>query len=143
VDEQEFSVDFTSDVSKRRLWAFLKGCRGKWRITAVRWRQRRTDRQNRYYWPAFVTPFLAYLNEENGESHTKLSAHEILKGRFLRSTFIHKETGEAFDFTRSTTDLSTGEFNNYLDQCAAFLAEYCGIIVPEPSEYHEREAALV
>lgn len=135
--EQEFLVDFTSDLSKRRLWGFLRRLTGEWRFTVCRYRKRRSDRQNRYYWPVFVGSFARFLRDQ-GENVTDLEAHEMLKHRHLKTTKVCKSTGEAFDYVRSTTELTTAEFNEYLDRCAVFLAEYCGIVLPDPSDYHEK-----
>jgi hypothetical protein len=134
--KQEIIVDFSSQDSKARLWSVLRSCRGKVRVEMCQHRPRRTDRQNRYYWPCFVMPFCAFLKEQ-GDAVTDTDAHEVLKGQFLRDTKTIK--GRKVEYVRSTTKLSTSEFNEYLDQCAAFLASYCDIIVPSPDLYHERE----
>lgn len=149
----EFSILIPKDPLKcgeakrdllRRFTGWLNSCKpGLWRIEICQHRQRRTDRQNRYYWPCFVAPFAKWLTENWGENYTAEQAHEILKARFLTVEKVDPNTGELFTFIRSTTDLDTVEFNRYLDQCGEFLATYCGFVVPEPSEYHEREEVKV
>ena len=110
--------------------------RGMWRIAVTRYRPRRSDRQNRYYWPCFVQPLGEFLRDQ-GEPYTDNQAHAILKQMFLRQTV--EINGERVDITRSTADLDTAEFNAYLDQCAAWLADSLGIIVPDPQDYYEPE----
>lgn len=139
--DQEIIIDFASDVDKRRFWALLRSLDGKWRFTFCRFRKRRTNRQNRYYWPCFVMPLAAFLREQ--EEFTDIDAHELLKHKFLRATKINPKTGEPYDYTRRSRDLSTAEFNDYLDRCAAWLADTFDIVVPSPDEYHEKETEQV
>lgn len=110
--------------------------RGTWRIDVTRYRRRRSDRQNRYYWPCCVQPFGGFLRDQ-GEGVTDIEAHEMLKAKFLRKTVEVK--GERVDITRSTTELDTAEFNEYLDKCAAWLADMFGFVMPAPADYHERD----
>jgi hypothetical protein len=134
----ESIVDFDDGRAKAAMLNQIRGLRGKHRVEITKHRPRRSDRQNRYYWPCFVSPFGQYMREQ-GEHVTDLQCHEILKNMFLRETATNWQTGDAFDFTRSTADLNTHDFNAYLDACAAWLSETLGIIVPEPSDYHETE----
>lgn len=134
-------VDFANPREKS---AFIDGARkmdGRWRVEFVRYRPRRSDRQNRYYWPCFVEPFADWLTIEWAAPTSPEQAHEILKARFLKQAITNPDTGEMFELVRSTTELDTGEFNLYLDNVANFLAETCGFQVPEPDTYRERELA--
>jgi hypothetical protein len=127
---------------KALLISKLRELQGMHRISVCKHRRRRTDRQNRYYWPCFVQPFAEQLQAQ-GEAISDDDAHEILKTRFLRKSVIDLKTGEAFEYVRSTTELNTAEFNQYLDQCAAFLADYFNLQIPEPSIYREQEETAV
>jgi hypothetical protein len=133
------SFDIIADMSDRaiksKVMAQVGAFQGEWRIEAKRYRPRRTDRQNRYYWPCFVNAFGEYLREQ-GNDLSNDQAHEILKAKFLRVAVVDQQTGERFVFVRSTTTLNTVEFNEYLDKCAATLAEI-GITVPDPTFYRE------
>lgn len=132
-------VDFNDERDRQRLWRVLKRLRGKQRVEIAQYRARRSDRQNRWYWPAFVKPLADFMREQ-GESVSEADAHEILKMRFLRRGIVDEKTGEVIEYVGSTTTLTTTEFNEYLDKCAAWLADMFGFIFPEPSEYHERDA---
>lgn len=134
----ESIVDFSDGKAKAAVLNRLRGLSGKHRVEVTKYRPRRSDRQNRYYWPCFVSPFGEYMRDQ-GEHVTDLECHEILKSMFLRKTVTNWQTGEAFDYTQSTTDLNTSDFNAYLDACAEWLASTFGIVIPEPSEYHETE----
>ena len=115
----------------------VRELRGRWRFDVVRFRPRRSDRQNRYYHPCFVAPFGDLLREA-GNDFTNEDAHELLKHKFLRAEWLNEKTGELETFTRSTAKLDTREFNEYLDRCAAWLTEL-GIEIPDPADYREPE----
>lgn len=132
----EAIIDMSNARESSQFLNGLRRLRGKHRFEFVRYRPRRSDRQNKYYWPCFVVPFADFLRDQ-GEQVTDLQAHELLKHKFLRQTVVDKRTGEAMDYTRSTTELDTAEFNRFLDDCAAWLADMFGIIVPEPDAYRE------
>lgn len=132
--------DFSNARTKQKTIAQIGALQGIWRIEICKYRPRRTDRQNRWYWPCFCKPFADYLRDQGNDIDDD-GAHEILKCKFLSVTIIDKETGREFEFVRSTTTLITSEFNEYLEKCARMLAKDCGIVVPEPSIFREPEGA--
>jgi hypothetical protein len=133
----ELIVNLSDAREKRNLLDAIRRLEGMQRVTICSHRKRRSDRQNRYYWPCFVQPFAEYLNAQ-GEAVTDDEAHTLLKQKFLRRSVADPETGEFVgDVLRSTTDLNTAEFNEYLENCAAWLADFFGINVPDPSIYRE------
>jgi len=130
-------VDFNDEKERAFLYSKLRVLRGKHRVTVKKYRRKRTDRQNRYYHPCFVVPFARFLRDQ-GENVTNDQAHEMLKLKFLRVVVKDGRAG-ALECTRSTTDLSVDEFNEYLDRCALWLNDMFGIEVPDPSIYHWQE----
>lgn len=83
-------------------------------------RKDRTHRQNRYYWSVVVNiaaEHFGYLPEE---------MHDAYKMLFLR---MH-EDGKP-ETTRSTTTMSTIEFNEYVEKCRQWCAEQ-GVVIPDP-----------
>jgi hypothetical protein len=150
MDDIDIQIDATNADQKREAMRVLSEAqrfismqsKGFYRleVSVSRYRPRRTDRQNRYYWPAFVKPFGNYLRAAK-PYFTDEMAHEVLKRMFLEHSFCDEHTGQVFSFVRSTTTLNTAEFNEYLDKCAAMLATDCNIHVPPPSVYREREEA--
>src|ERR1700743_872217 len=109
-------IDMSNEREKRLIVDKVRGLVGMVRITICQYRRRRTDRQNRYYWPCFVQPFAEFLRSQ-GEAISDDDAHEILKFQFLRRSVIDKRTGLMAEFTRSTTDPDTVDFNNYRYAC--------------------------
>lgn len=132
-------IDFDDPTQRAKVAAGIQKMRGRWRLELTRYRPRRSDRQNRYYWPCFVEPYAALLTDVGGEYVSCDEAHEDLKRRFLRRPVIDRNTGEIItEVVGSSAKLNTSEFNEYLDRCADYLAGI-GIIVPEPDTYHERD----
>jgi hypothetical protein len=137
----EMIVNLDHPHEQRNLLNTIRAMRGTIRVSFCQHRPRRSDRQNKFYWPCFVQPFAEFLREQ-GEILTDEEAHELLKAKFLRRTVVDRRTGQPVGVAiRSTTDLNTAEFNEYLDRCAYWLADMFGIVVPEPDTYRERDAA--
>lgn len=128
-------IDMSDPVKRSQFVNSLTRLTGKYRFIIKRYRPRRSDRQNRYYWPCFVNPFAAWMRD-HGTDATDEDAHEILKHKFLQYEVAGPD-GQPLKRTRSTTDLDTSEFNEYLDRCSSWLNEFCGIVIPEPDEYRE------
>jgi hypothetical protein len=120
-------------ATKRQLLTRIGALRRLWRLELVRYRPRRTDRQNRWYWPCIVGAFAQYLNEQDYEVTSPEQAHEILKAKFLTVDVVHKQTGNVLgQRVRSTTELDVEEFTGYAERCRAWLLEFFGIMVPDP-----------
>ena len=143
----EYIVNFSEPRELETFLAELRGLKGKHRIEICQHRPRRSDRQNRWYWPCFVKKLGEYLREQGFMVEDEIGAHlitdrethEYLKRKFLLKTIIDPKTGEVIDDTTlSTTELSTVGFNEYLDNCAMWLAGF-GIVVPDPGIYHEKQ----
>lgn len=136
-----FVADMGDPLQKQKAVAAIGALRaGRWRIEAVRYRPRRSDRQNAYYWPCFVEPWRDYLRECKGdESIDSEEAHRDLCNTLLSQEIIDRRTGEVRVIPRRSSTLSTVEFNDYLDRVAAYLLEQCGHAVPPPNVYHWRD----
>jgi hypothetical protein len=85
--------------------------------------KKRSLNQNSYYWGVVIE----MLSEASGYEPEEM--HDALKERFLR---IHAYT--ALPTVRSTTDLTTVEFEEYMRQCRQLSAEMFGLYIPEPNE---------
>ena len=84
----------------------------------------RSLNQNSYYWGVLIKQF----SIDTG--YTEQESHQLLGRQFL------KYTKKDIEFTRSTTELSTIEFENYLEQCRMLASEQ-GIMIPLPNEVTE------
>lgn len=123
-------IDFGNPRERALFISETNRLTGLHRVTIIKYRKRRSDQQNKYYWSCFIAPFGQFLRDQ-GNDITDLEAHDALKLMFLRKTCINKNTGEAIDYVRGSSKINTFEFYEYLERVAAFLAEQCDIIVPE------------
>lgn len=87
----------------------------------------RSNNQNRYLWGVVYD----YIATETG--HTAEEIHAIMKTKFLPRKFVLLGKHET-EIERSTTELSTDEFNLYLEKVRAFAASELGIRIPNPNE---------
>jgi hypothetical protein len=118
----------------------LRGLKpGKYRLEIVADRPRRSDRQNRYYWPCVVVPFAEWLTEQYGEGKTQEAAHKILADTFLRvpetnelGEVLFKPNGDPLMRTQSSTELDTAEFSRYVEDCRQLLRDMCKIETFDP-----------
>ena len=134
----EAILNMSDTAKKYAMLNRLRRLEGPYRITVVQYRPRRSDRQNRYYWPCFVGPFADFLRDQ-GQQVSDDHAHDLIKRKFLHREAT-RDTGEVIGaYTESTTQLDTAEFNEFLDRVAYWLHDMFGIVVPDPDDYHEAE----
>lgn len=91
----------------------------------------RSGRQNRYYHGVVLRTF---GNSEIG--YTEQEWHEILKHKFLKEwrTVKGKTKTEEIEITKSTTDLNTKEFEEFMTKVRQWASIELGIWIPEPNE---------
>ena len=125
----QFLVDLSNPSERMNFINSLNQFAGQHRIDIVKFRKRRSDKQNRAYWPCIVTPFHQALRERGYNDISEDQSHEILKKTFLERT-LHDANGEiTYTWVESTTKLNTKEFAEYVEQCCQLLAEEFGINV--------------
>jgi len=110
---------------KKFLEILLDGKRVK--VTIEERKNIRSLRQNSYYWGGVLDT----IEKETGNISEDL--HKAFKRKFLTPKIIGIKDTE-FMFTRSTTELSVGEFVEYIEKIRACVAEF-GITLPDPEEY--------
>lgn len=91
----------------------------------------RSNEQNRYYWGVCI----ALLSEHTGFDREEM--HEILKRRFLRHTvWVHHKDGiqEQVVISKTTTKLTTKQFEEFLTGIRQWSAQDLGVVLPEPNE---------
>lgn len=99
-------------------------------------KKHRSNQQNAYYWAVPVGMIYEYLKDtDNSEVWTPEMVHEILKYKFLLRQRVNSDTGEViYEYSRSTTDLTTSEFMDYLTKIQQWAAETFHINIPDPDE---------
>ena len=102
-------------------------------VTVELYQRKRTTLQNSYYWPVLVCGIHSQLVAD-GWDITKEQVHHDLKAKFAVKEIYNTETGEVKQVVRSTTELSTVEFNDFCENIRRWAAETLEIILPEPNE---------
>jgi len=85
-------------------------------------KKERSNEQNRYYWGVVIkllSEHIGYIDEE---------MHEALKLKFLR------DDSRKIPTLRSTTDLTTIEFEEYLEKIRIWAAQELNCYIPLPNE---------
>ena len=100
-------------------------------------KKQRSIPQNRYYF-GVVVPIVFHALRDAGfnEIKTKEDAHDILKLKFLKTT-INSESGEFIERIKSTTELSTSQFMDFIAELQIWASEFLGVNIPSPNEQVE------
>lgn len=121
-------IDFQKKESKQKLFEYLKTLNSVYKIEIKKDKNKRSYSQNRYY-HGIVVKLIA---EDTG--HFPDEMHEILKTMFLQYDAIIEKTGVVVRIAKSTTELNTAEFEEYLEKCRIFALTDLGIRIPLPNE---------
>lgn len=97
-------------------------------------KKHRSNQHNRYY-HGIVVPIIKRCLKDAGYIMSNDSVHEMLKLKFLKETvFVNESTGEVIERIKSTTELSTSQFMDYISEIRLFSLEYFNTDIPEPNE---------
>lgn len=86
----------------------------------------RSSAENRYYWGVVVR----MVSDEMGVIPEE--AHDYLKSLFLKVGV--EKNGKRWEIIRSTTVLSTTEFEDYAEKCRMWSASELNTVIPLPNE---------
>ena len=108
-------------------------------LTAEPFRGKRSNDANGYYWKVVIGVIREGMKDAGFDpSECRPDAvHAMLKYRFLKVDKPIGSDGEFVTLVRSTTELNTEEFGQYLEHCVQFAAEYLNTIIPPPGEQVE------
>jgi len=103
------------------------------KITITKQVRRRSMKQNGYYWSA-VIPAIVELFAEHGTIASDDDVHDYLRQHVGGVTkHIASPTGDLVSIPASTTELSTMEFEQYLDAIRAWAMQF-GKVIALPNE---------
>ena len=92
-------------------------------VSIGREQKTRSGKQNRYYWSVCVH----IISEFTG--YNKLETHELMKSLFLKE---YKRIGnQETPIIKSTTELTTIEFEEYIEQVKQWAATDLNIVIPD------------
>lgn len=129
-------VNFDEDADKRKLWGVLRTLKGRHRVEVARYRPRRSDQQNKWYW-GVIMPMAAHaLTESQGETFDPETAHQFFKALFLSRPVVDRRSGELLtNIVGSSAVLDTARYTEYVEQVRQWMAEYLGVVVPDPEAF--------
>jgi hypothetical protein len=121
-------------INKVPVYKFFKELADGSYLAKFQPRKVRTNNQNAYYF-AILPLILEGLKEAGFDDiRDKDDVHYLLKVMFLKRKVWNHQTGEVIgEISRSTTELSTTEFSEYLDRIGQWCAEYLGFELPAPN----------
>lgn len=97
-------------------------------------KKQRSNGQNRFYY-GVVLPIVKSCLKNAGHVLSIEQTHDLIKLKFLKETlFINESTGEVVERIKSTTELSTSQFMEFLFEINQFTMEYFNTSIPEPNE---------
>jgi hypothetical protein len=103
-------------------------------ITIQKQKKTRSNPQNAFYY-GVVVPIMQQCLKDAGYLMTNEQIHEMLKLKFLKeSILVNEQTGEYLERIKSTTELSTIEFMEYILEIQKFAVEYFNTEIPSPNE---------
>ena len=115
------TVKYDLPENYRRWLITLEGQRV---VTATKkFRKDRSSQQNRFYWGICVDILSKELGYEKDEIHL------MLREKFLR---IHDDKHPDFVLAKSTTKLTTTQFNEYIEKIQRWAAQELQIFIPDP-----------
>jgi hypothetical protein len=103
-------------------------------ITIEKRRKKRSNPQNAYYFGLVIPLMKQGFYNSLGEHVGTDEIHTFLKNRFLFKEIVNENNAEIIKMPQSTTELSTIQFEEYLDKIREFGLEFLGITIPLPNE---------
>lgn len=103
-------------------------------ITLEKQKKKRSNPQNAFYYGVII-PIVQNCLRDAGYIMTNEATHDLIKLKFLKEVILtNEETGEVVERVKSTTELSTSQFMDFVAEISIFTNEYFGVNIPEPNE---------
>lgn len=99
-------------------------------ITLAEPKKTRTNQQNRYYFGPVIEAVIAFDREHGGDMD-KDRAHEHLMTEVGGFYEVKREYGVIKKVRRSSTNLTTKEWGEYMEKIKAWASQF-GLIIPDP-----------
>lgn len=114
-----------------------------WQVEIKPYRKNRSKEQNAFYWAAFIPAIQSWYADSRGIQVSVEAIHEELKELYCPHTVETGTTGEEFRLYKSTTKLTTREWNEMIEKMAAdFACMGCDTPLPDPDwKKNKRKAA--
>ena len=97
-------------------------------------RNTRSVSQNAYYWGVVIPIWQNILKTEWGEFYSKEETHEFLKYNCNYLEKVNTDTGEIIRLSKSTTQNTTSDQEDFHLKCRQLAEEMFSVIIPLPNE---------
>jgi hypothetical protein len=112
----------------KELWSsFLRSLSGEVSVSIGKYRETRSERQNKYYWGKVIK----MLSEELG--YGKDEVHSLLSSKFLKDHVTVEEGGvkKRYTVVKSTASLDSEEMAIYIEECKSWASMEVGLFIPD------------
>jgi len=96
--------------------------------------KKRSSNQNAYYWGVLIPLMSLGAKDYWGEIWTQKKAHEHLKNKFVFTESVNIKTGEITQTPKSTTELTTTDWEIFTTKIRIYLLNDFDIDAPLPNE---------
>jgi hypothetical protein len=103
-------------------------------ITFDKPKKKRSNNQNSYYWGVLIPLMQLGAKELWGEVWSIDKAHKFLSNKYVFHESINTKTGEITNTHKSTTELTTTDWEIYMTQIRMYLLQDFDVDAPEPNE---------
>ena len=110
-------------------------------ITFQRFGNKRTTKQNRYYW-GVVVKMIQSRFKELGHDLDSEEVHDFLKAEFNKREIV-TENDHHLQIPRSTKELDTTAFNEYIERVRQFAAITLEINIPDPDDNYQTTFKII
>lgn len=103
-------------------------------ITFKKRENKRSNNQNKYYWSVIIPIFNNCIKSEWDEIWSLEETHNFLKSNCNYEELINEDTGEVIRRTKSTTENSTADQEEYHKKCRRLADEFFNTEIPLPKQ---------
>ena len=131
---EEIILDFSQPAVKKMVVEHVRTLKGLYWFECRRCRDQRTLKQNAWYWVSVVKTVRERIAELWGEQYSSEQIHVWMRSMFLKQPIVNHGTGEVMGETvKSTTELDTKEFSDYVDRIIKWAGEVLEVEIPAPA----------
>ena len=129
-------IDFSDRTQKLRFLSRIGTFAGKWRFSFRKYKPKRSLKANGFYWAA-VVPAMQEFMREHGQIFDADQVHEFFLQTHSSVPVVDPFTGEVLkEIGQRSSEMDSGEFAEYVNDCIAWMYERFLITVPDPAEYY-------
>ena len=103
-------------------------------LTIAKRINKRSKKQNSYYWGVIIPIFINCIRVEWGEIWGVDNMHEFLKTNCNYTEIVNEDTGVILRKLKSTTENNTVEQEDFNKKCRILAKEYFNTEIPLPNE---------